>query len=349
MEEGFVPRAVVDVFCHCLPPKYCERALEVCGSPPFMWERARKMKVMVNLEARLQLMDQFPGYCQIPSLASPPIEMLVSPDESPELARIANDEMAEMCRSHPDRFPSFVASLPLNHPEASMAEARRAISQLGASGVQIFTPVLGEAVDQPKFLQLFELMGELGRAVWLHPAGGMNRPDYHGEPVSRFESWWVLRWPYETSLAMYRLILTGLFDRFPDLMVITHHSGGIVPMVEGRLGPGLELLGTRTPPEYQEALAPAIRETPLQAMKRFYADTATFGSRSAIECGLNFFGIDRMLFGTDMPFDPEEGTGYIRATLAAIDEMNLSPEDQQKILSGNARRVLGLTGEEAVG
>jgi len=300
------------------------------------------MKVMVDLDARLELMESFPGYRQIPSLVSPPIEMLGKPEETPELARIANDELAEMCEVYPVHFPSFVASLPLNNPEASMIEAERAVTELGAAGIQIFTPVLGEAVDQPKYLQLFELMGELGKAVWLHPAGGMNRPDYQGENVSRFESWWTLRWPYESSLAMYRLIFTGIFDRFPNLPIVTHHSGGIVPMMEGRLGSGLELLGTRTPPDCVEAIAPKIGEKPLDAIKRFYADTATFGSRPAIECGLEFFGIDRMLFASDMPFDPEEGPGYIRETLHAIGEMDLSEEDRDKILFRNAERVFGL-------
>ncbi|MCA9443111.1 MAG: amidohydrolase [Candidatus Omnitrophica bacterium] len=335
----------IDVFCHCLTPRFCNRALEVCVTPPLMWTRALNMKVMVDIEARLSLMKGFPGYRQIPSLASPPIEMLGTPEETPELARIANDELAEMCQQRLDEFPSFVASLPLNNPEESMVEAERATRDLGAAGIQIFTPVLGRAVDQPEILQLFELMGTLGKAVWLHPAGGMNRPDYQGEKVSRFESWWTLRWPYESSLAMYRLIFTGIFDRYPDLPIVTHHSGGMIPMMAGRLGSGLELLGTRTPPEMEEAIAPAIGEKPLEAMRRFYADTATFGSRSAIECGLEFFGPDRMLFASDMPFDPEEGPGYIRETLKAIGEMNISDEDRQKVLSGNAERIFRLKRE----
>ncbi len=344
-----MPQAVIDVFCHCLPPGFCRRALEVSTTPPFMWKRALEMKVMVDLQARLELMGQFPGYRQIPSLASPPIEMLGTPEQTPELAQIANDEMAQMCLDHPSQFPGFVASLPLNNPDASMVEAERAVNDLGAAGIQVFTPILGVAVDRPEFLQLFELMGRLNKSVWLHPAGGMNVPDYKDESVSRFESWWVLRWPYESSLAMYRLIYTGIFDRHPDLQIITHHSGGILPMMEGRLDSGLELLGTRTPAEIKEAIAPPIGERPIDAIKRFYADTATFGSRSAIECGLDFFGIDRMLFASDMPFDPEGGPGYIRDTLRAISEMHLTDEDRNKILTGNAERILGLGKEVPIG
>jgi predicted TIM-barrel fold metal-dependent hydrolase len=87
---------------------------------------------------------------------------------------------------------------------------------------------------------------------------------------------------------------------------------------------------------------PAIDEPPLAACRRFFADTASFGSRAAIECGVEFFGTERMLFATDMPFDPEQGPGHIRSTLAAISAMNLSISDRAAILSGNVRRLFKL-------
>ncbi len=113
-------------------------------------------------------------------------------------------------------------------------------------------------------------------------------------------------------------------------------------MMEGRFGPGLKMLGTRNPPELADAVATPLEEAPLDAFRRFYADTATFGSQAAIECGIAFFGAKHMMFGSDMPFDPEKGPGFIRETLSAIDKMSLSPRDRRKILSQNAGAVLGL-------
>jgi aminocarboxymuconate-semialdehyde decarboxylase len=298
---------------------------------------------MVDLEARFRLMDRFPGYRQLPSLVSPPVETLADSETSLELARTANDELAELAAEVPDRFPGFVASLPLNNVEASLQEAERAVRELGALGVQVFTSVLGKPLDLPEYLQIIELAAKLDCAVWLHPTRTMERADYPTEEFSRFEIWWSLGWPYETSVAMLRLVFAGVFDRYPNLKIIAHHAGGMIPMMEGRIWPGLENLGSRTPPDKSEAVKTDLRENPLSAVKRFYADTATFGSRAAIECGLSFFGADRMLFASDMPFGQEGGAGHIRSTLEAIDKMDLSEPEKRAILSGNAERLFKLS------
>ncbi|HVF09906.1 MAG TPA: amidohydrolase family protein [Abditibacteriaceae bacterium] len=330
----------IDIFCHCLPPEYCRAALEKAVRPLHMLNRAQAIPVAVDVGARLVLMDGFPGYRQVLSLASPPLEIIAGPDATPDLARLANDAMAAMVAEHPARFPGFVASVAMNNMEPALVEAERAITTLGACGVQIFTNINGRPLDEPEFSPLFDLMAQLDRPMWLHPARGMNVPDYATEKVSRFELWWALGWPYETSVAMARLVFAGIFEKWPHLKIITHHMGGMIPMMEGRLSPGLDALGTRTPPEYSEAVSTPLAEHPLDAFRRFYADTASFGSRAAIECGLAFFGLEKMLFASDMPFGPEGGLGHIRDTLRAINEMELSSAEREQILSGNARRLL---------
>jgi len=141
---------------------------------------------------------------------------------TPDLARLANDEMAALVAKHTDRFPGFVASLPMNNPEAALKEIDRAIDGLGATGVQMFSNVNRRPLDLPEFQPLFDRMAERRLPIWLHPA----RPavaDYVGEPRSKFDLWWAFGWPYETSVAMGRLVFSGIFDRHPDLVIITHH------------------------------------------------------------------------------------------------------------------------------
>ena len=331
----------LDVFCHCLPPAYCEAVLHAANRPLLMFERAQKIRVMVDFQARLDLMDEFPGYRQLVSLASPPVEVL-APEASYKLAIVANNEMAKMVRHSGDRIPSFVATLPLNKPEHSVHEAQRAIQELGACGVQIFTSVLGQPLDNAKFEPLFQIMNELDRPILLHPTRPMTTADYPGEEYSKFDLWWAIGWPYETTLAMARLAFSGIFDRFPKLKIVTHHVGGFMPMLDGRFGPGMELLGTRNPPGTEEFVNTALQEPVLAACKNFYADTASFGSQAAIQAGQAFFGTDRLLFATDMPFDPGQGPDYIRSTLKAIQSMNLSNHEQQAILTENAQRIFCL-------
>ena len=335
------PVDCLDVFCHCLPPALCKavkkkRARKV----PMMFERASAIPALVDLETRFRVMDQFPGYRQVPSLASPPLEALAPPKGAITLAGLANDALAAMVEAHRDRFPGFVAGLPLSHPEGALAEAERAVQQLGALGVQLYTNVLGKPIDAPEYLPLFELMASLERPIWLHPIRSMRSPDYRAEAYSRFEIWWSLGWPYETGVMMLRLAMGGLFQRWPRLRIITHHLGGLIPMMEGRLSSGMELLGSRTPVGLEEWARTSLQEPVVDALRRFYADTASFGSRSAIECGAAFFGIDHLLFATDMPFDPEQGPRYIQDTLQAISQMCIPNAEREAILIGNARALL---------
>ena len=332
----------LDVFCHCLPPEFCDAANRLLKKPLLMFQRAQKMPVMVNTEARLRMMDEFPGYCQILSLASPTVEAIAEPEQSPELARIGNDALCEMAAGHPDRFPGWIASLPINNSEAALAEIDRCVKTLGAVGVQFYTNVNGDPLDQDRYLQVIEHAAALGCPIWLHPIRLMSTADYATETHSKFDLWWALGWPYETSVAMGRLVFAGLFDRYPDATVITHHCGGMIPMMEGRIASGLQLLGTRNPPQLADAVATDLKESPIDAFRRFHADTASFGSAAAIDCAKSFFGSERLLFATDSPFDPEQGPGYIRATLAAIERMDLTPSERTAILSGNAERLLNL-------
>ena len=124
--------------------------------------------------------------------------------------------------------------------------------------------------------------------------------------------WWVFGWPYETSVAMGRIVFAGYFDRFPGIKIITHHMGGMAPYFAGRIGPGLDQLGARTDDEDLTLYAKRLAHRPFDYFKMFYADTALFGARPAIECGFEFFGADHVLFASDMPFDPEKGPSYIR-------------------------------------
>jgi len=332
----------IDIFNHIFPKSFFDKMVSIAPNAKDINKRVRNIPCIVDLDERFRIMDRFKDYVQIICLPNPPIETLGSPPISTDLAKLANDGMAELVRKYPDRFPGFIASLPMNDPEGLLKEAKRAIRDLKAVGVQIFTNVSGRPLDKPETMPLFDLMAELDRPIWMHPARGADFPDYKGEPKSHYEIWWTFGWPYETSVAMAHLVFSGLFDKHPDIKIITHHLGGMIPYFEGRVGPGWDQLGTRTSDEDYTLVLKKLKRPHLDYFKLFYADTAMFGAREATICGLKFFGPERILFGSDSPFDPEKGSAYIRWTIELIDSLEISSVDRQAIYEGNARRLLKL-------
>ena len=330
----------IDLFCHILPPPYFERMIAISARGAYMQKRIREIPVMTDLELRFRMMDMFGDYVQVLSLAAPPIEALAAPDASADLARLANDSMAEIVARHPDRFPGFIASVPMNNVEATLREIDRATSDLKAAGIQIFTNVNGRALDDPEFAPVFARMAALDKPIWLHPTRTAAFSDYATEPKSKYELWWAFGWPYETSIAMARIAFAGYFDAHPNLRVITHHMGGMIPYFAGRIGPGLDQLGVRTDDEDLTVHLKRLKRRPFDYFKMFYADTALFGAQHAMECGLKFFGADQVVFASDFPFDPEKGTFNIRETIKDVDGLPISDGDRKQIYEGNARRLL---------
>jgi len=334
----------IDIFNHIFPKSYFDKMIEIAPGGKDLHKRVRNVPSIVDLKERFRMMDLFADYVQVICLGAPPIEAFGQPPVSTDLAKLANDGMAGLVQKYPDRFIRFIASLPMNDPDGLLKEANRAIKDLGAVGVQIFTNVLGRPLTRPETMPLFDLMAKLDRPIWMHPARGADFPDYKSEPKSHYEIWWTFGWPYETSVAMAHLVFSGLFDRYPDIKIITHHMGGMIPYFEGRVGPGWDQLGARTSDEDYTLLLKQLKKRPLDYFHLFFADTALFGAREATICGLKFLGSERVLFGSDMPFDPEKGSAYIRWTIEIIDGLDIKTEERNAIYEGNAKRLLKLKG-----
>lgn len=331
----------IDVFNHIFPKRFFDEFINVTAGPKDIGKRVRNIQTIVDLDARFRVMDEFGDYRQLISLPLPPLETIAGPDRSPLLARAANDGLAELTKRYPARFPSFVAALPMNNPAEAEKEAERAVTQLGACGVQFYSNAAGKPLDADEFLPLIQELARRGVPIWIHPARGADFPDYRTEARSQYEIWWTLGWPYETSAAMSRIVFSGLFERCPGLKIITHHMGGMIPYFEGRVGYGWDQLGTRTSDEDYGALLRSMKQRPVDYFKLFYADTALFGSLAGTQCGLAFFGLDHVLFASDMPFEPVPGL-YTRETIRVIENLGLTAAQKDQIYRGNAERLLNL-------
>jgi predicted TIM-barrel fold metal-dependent hydrolase len=328
----------IDAFAHILPPSYAQR-LESMTADPGVSDRILGFRpwihedpALVSLDARWRAIDPFGDYVQVLTLAVPPLDQLGPPDVARDLAHAANDELAGLVASYPDRFAGFAAALPMNDVDAACAELTRATDELGALGAQLHTNVGGMPLDEPRFEPLFETVTRLGGALWIHPTRSEVWPDYPAEDRSCYGIWWSLGWPYETSVCMTRLVFSGCFDRHPDLRVITHHAGAMVPHFAARLASPLE------DPD-RAAIMSRLRDEPIAYFRRFFADTALFGNPHAVRCAVEFFGAGHVLFGTDMPLG---GPTVVRDAIADIEALGLPAADTAAIFAGNARTVLNL-------
>jgi len=332
----------IDIYNHVIPLSYLDMVKRHSKDPGLV-KRMTGVRLLWDIEARVKMLDQFPDVQQVLTLSLPPPELLGGPDRAPELARIANDGLAEMCMRWPAKFPAFVAALPMNNVPAALDEMDRAITRLGARGVQICTNVAGRPLDEPEFFPVFErITRHHDMPIWMHPARPALFADYRTETKSKYEIWQVLGWPYETSAAMARMVFSGLFDRLPGLRIITHHCGGMIPYFAGRAETLWAQLGSRTADEDYSAILGRMARPPIEYFRMFFGDTVLGGAASPLRCGLDFFGPDHIVFASDCPMDPEGGPMFIREGIRSIEDLKLPEEVKDKIYTLNALRLLKL-------
>jgi len=328
-----------------MPRPYFDRFFQLDASTHAanLRKRVSNIPALVDMDVRFRQMDEFGDYRQIINIAAPPVEDLGSAEISKEMSRIGNEAMAELVREHPDRFAGFTACVPMDDPEAAVAELEYAVEGLGALGAQIYTHVHGRPMDAPEFDPFYARVAEMGKLLQVHPCRSSEWADYPTEARSKFEIWWTFGWEYDLSAFMARMVFSGVLERYPSLKLLIHHGGSMVPHFAGRVGPGWDQLGARTPDsQTDDVTGYALTKRPVDYFKMMYADTALFGAAHALRCAIDFYGVDHVLFASDSPYDPEKGPGYIRSTIRNLQEIELSEEEQTKIFSENVSGLLDL-------
>jgi predicted TIM-barrel fold metal-dependent hydrolase len=324
------PPTVIDVFCHVLPPKYMEALKAQLPKDYFFSTIFQAYPKLYDWDMRSK--DMVPGYKQVISMMIPPIEAIADPQKAVELAKMANDGMAELVKEHPDTYIAAIGCLPMNNMDAALKEADRCINELGFKGIQIHTPVNDKPLDSPEFIPLYEKMANYGVPIWIHPWRAPDYPDYRTETTSKFLAFLMWGWDYEETIAMNRLAYSGILEKYPNLKFIVHHGGSMVPFLVrvAQTGqPGVMTLGN--PNTYAELTKPAGAY-----YKMFYPDTSSMPDPAIIEVSAKFYGVDHMLFATDYPFALPSNV------IKLVQEMNISDADKTKIFEGNAKKMLNL-------
>ena len=282
---------------------------------------------------RLADMDANKIDMQVLSLSSVGLDKL-DPTSATALARDTNEKLAAAVRVHPDRFAAF-ATLALQEPENAAAEFEHCVKDFGFKGAMVMGSVNGLFLDDPRFTPLFEAAQRLDVPIYMHP-GLPPRPvlgAYYGGLAGNIglglaTSGWG--WHAETGMHCLRLILSGLFDRFPGLKIMVGHMGDHLPYNIARTDwvfSQLALMGDPLP--FKRRVIEYFREN-------FYITTSGYFTSPPLLCALQVIGVDHVLFSVDYPY-ASNALGR-----AFLDTLAVSPEDFEKITHSNAERLLRL-------
>jgi len=269
---------------------------------------------MNDINQRLEDMDQAGFDMQILTLSAPSVDIF--PVEIGEhLARVVNDEIGEICQNHPDRFMAF-ATLPFIDPDRTFKELERCVEEMKFKGACIGTNINGMGLDDRLLYPFYEKMSEYDLPIHIHPRAPVDRQtykDYRLLPMIGFEM--------DICVAVVRLVMGGVMDRFPNLKFIVSHLGGAIPYLAERVQNCYEAY-----PECQENISGPARDY----LKRFYYDTVSF-FEPALMCAYAFVGAGRLVLGSDYP----HVIGDIKEAVTSIAQLDIPQSDKERIYSGN--------------
>ncbi|MBP2249839.1 aminocarboxymuconate-semialdehyde decarboxylase [Halarchaeum solikamskense] len=320
---------IIDGYTHVLTEEFFDTITEefgfqgLDGRPDFLWD----------IEQRKVDMADYGVDKQIITLALPTMFQGMEHDLALEITKLANDEIRRLADEHEEFIP--VGTIP-KVSEAFMAEFDRCVEDLGMVGVQMFSNIDGRPLDDPAFRPLFERAAATDTPLWMHPQL-WKWYDWASEYMEHR----LFGWPFDTTLALSRLVFGGVMEEFPDLELVSHHGGGMVPFYGERIA-----MFYRQRQNYPENYAgfhenAAELSKPAEAyFERFYADTAVSGSAPAIDCASSFFGSGNVLFGTDYPFSPERGRETVELTIEAVENTHLDEAAREDVYAGNLRDLI---------
>jgi aminocarboxymuconate-semialdehyde decarboxylase len=321
---------IIDVFCHHIPLQIIEKV----HAARLDWEHndhfkhgPKKFNCPVqnaDPEIRLGLMDKYGVDVQAISLTT---EILYGfdPREAAEMCRISNDANYALCKAYPGRFVNICA-ISLVDVQSGLKELSRSINELDCRAVIVATNQDGKGLDSSEYYPFYEKLVEHDLPLLLHPTF------WKSYPLAEEDQWTVMSrygWPFDSTVAVWRLIFGGVLDRFPTLKVVMHHLGALFPYFVGRIESGLMKLD-------QKPAKPMA-----EYWKNIYGDSAvSAGPPEVYACGYAFFGPDRVVYGSDYPFGAETGEKHVRGNLEGLKSLKIPAEDMEKVLGGNAKRLL---------
>lgn len=333
---------IIDAHTHGFHPDYVDRLTAAGGGwgektlNGLMARAKERIPHLCDLDLRLAQLDRNGIDMQVVTPVNAMESNLMPGDVPAKLAyaRILNDCMAEFMNDSKGRLLTC-GTIPLEGLEqGGLKEMERAVKDLGLKGFSLSSNLNGKPLDLPEFESFWALAAEINIPVYIHPGDPAGRTDRSYE--AEYDLIHNLGWPFETELALSRLVFSGIMERHPTLKVVSHHLGGGIPFFLSRT------IETYDPPNQQELIGKVLPKPLFDYFSLFYYDTAVGGSAPAIRCAYEVFGADKLVFATDAPFGPGGGENRLTNYPNVVRSLGLSEDENKKIFSENARKILNL-------
>lgn len=326
---------IIDSFSHITSEAVLDEVEKI--HPSVELSSLRNAPRLFAVDERIEYLNRHGIDRQVLSLVGPNMWYGADPEECIEATRLANDEMRRIADEYPDRFVP-IGTVPFL-TEEYVEEARRCIEELDFHGIQIFSNINGRMLDDDAFEPFFETMNGLNAPIWIHP----QLHDWHDYDEGSTWIYKMMGWPFDTSIAVARLVFSGVLDRYRNLEIVSHHLGGAIPFWVGRMRSWYQT--RQQEPELYTNPELADLSQPLDAyFNRIYGDTAVSGQGETypLRCGYEFFGPDNVLYGADYPFGPDKGEYWTGTIIETIDDLDIPEDHKQKIYAENLKKLLDL-------
>jgi uncharacterized protein len=337
---------IIDFQAHVFPKSYIDEMQRLDGAvvleepDPHSGMRYfydKKLKCRINtatfqgqdIARRLQHMDSLGIDIHVLTIPAPGADRYEG-EGAVKMARVANDAIAAISKKYPQRFIGFF-TLPSCDVRASLDELERSVHELGLRGFGCFANLNGQPLDREELFPIYERLAKYKLPVYIHPTAPLASESSGIDIMPTL----IFGWAYDSTVAMTRLVYGRVLERFPDINWVVADVGGVLAFFAQR---AINIYSGRTD-EIRHKYG--LKENPLDSFRRFYVDTADHPA-STLQCVKDFFGADRMVLGTNYPYGPEEGCVLVKNSLKAIEGLELNAGDKEKILGGNAARILGI-------
>lgn len=320
---------IIDAYAHDVPRDFYDEMGRVY--PTESHANHPNIGGFFDYDRRLNHLDEFGIDKQVIALGGPHFWPGIDPEDAAPLVELANDEIRAVADEYPDRYIP-IGTIPVIY-DGMIDEVRRCIDDLDMAGVQLYSNYEGVYPDDEAFHQLYELADRKGFPVWLHP---QHHPG--SEVLDEYVLNLLFGWPFDTTLALTRLVMSGVLERYSDLQLVAHHGAAMIPHFFDRI---TTVYGGTHEPTFDYAFE-ELTKPPQEYFEQFYVDSVMYGSVAALNTVYQVFGADHLLFATDYPYGGDAGRENIRENVETMDAFDLPESERRQVMSENVSDLLGL-------